>query len=1196
MVTRIRQWVKHQRQRLTSSTGQIAVILIFVAAIGLIFYAIAMNWDRVSQVKVLTTVAANQAASYLASTMASYGQYFVEVQLGGSDEVCGWTGIFLAILTIIAIVISLLFPPAGMTMMQLYFALAVAVVNLVLQVAVVQPGITDAWNSIKNELMPTQRDKFIESGIQVALMGAVTDQKKVPDVIDSDQDRIFGFDAENQPLDEVGRFSYYYTRRLNSIVFSAVSSGLTAFLDGLDEFVYERTDGWGLFDPVVSCGGSECNLCCLPLYQTDENGIVLDSDETQSGVQPNTIRPTCCDSGGGDQCGSVATCYEKSPYQEDPSPPPLDSNFPSVIDPLYAWVYDIFGEQAGNSFFSFREQIGRDDEHRDFTKDPLLPNGVQNPDVRKQFVLEDSEGFYPTDYKKSVFPFFYKVADWEVNLNAIDTINPEECHWCTADEMGFGGCSPPAEIPQLVLSGGSYTYENSLCVDGTNNNRRLQPPVASDKVVLPDNILAKDTLPLKSPPDTPECAQDAFKDPSDTTKGFWKRGGDRFCSKVFPYNEDCEKHKNTSGEFCTSANGTTVNCTCAESGQPELWPDDVIDDLVYGLPDFIVLAIMLLKQDPESLSASLDQWYEDWAPWIEKSPPDTPEDCYVCSGTQGFLWEWLNDLNEMIARLRAFRDTSYAGSNCEAFVEKDPNAVWCVPMAQAGTNAYGINECPGVTADYTEAGVDYTGEVSTFDVNNNGIRGDLEDVVACLTWNIEDTSPAGAVGNAAKFQDCVDMCNASGGDPTTIAQNISRCDHLPRSLVPTREIVNLPNGGPTPFSSDIPRDQGWVDEAAACLAAGTCATDSVISANLTYMCDPAPGEWLDYIGQSAHEAQRQVEKFTKRRDFLKGRLAELDYMIAPALPEADLTALKNCRDACSNPLCQPMPPAYFTDIGDPAATDFEGDGLCDLAVWPTTDWYQRIDETINGQGVFSVGSQKFEAFLTCADNDGDGSPDGPACQLIHARRDYDNAPKTGLPYQAIYAWQGEPPLGRAQGYWHIVKVDARIPGKCDNACNTSGTDRQPWPRVKTRNTSWGLKRCYYLVHKEGMVKVRVTRFDEERDPALLMFPNGTPIWDFRMLHPARRNIVEDVSTLFVTCQSQMATDPVPDNWFSPTYEYDFYGGAFMLNELTVDNQQCWNKVHNLLAKGVTTETCAQYYYHGGSRPGMGIKFVPCPDF
>jgi hypothetical protein len=262
----------------------------------------------------------------------------------------------------------------------------------------------------------------------------------------------------------------------------------------------------------------------------------------------------------------------------------------------------------------------------------------------------------------------------------------------------------------------------------------------------------------------------------------------------------------------------------------------------------------------------------------------------------------------------------------------------------------------------------------------------------------------------------------------------------------------------------------------------------------------------------------------------------------------------------------------------------------------------------------TVARDKFEYFLG-----------GAAEDLIQYRIDYgvttEEEEEAGLPYQVIYGWQDDPPKDDPlkEGMWHVVKVEARMNGKCDNFCGVDGTSDPGWPWVETDSDSF--ERCYTLQNRNGMVKFRVTRFDQSPETSSLFFPNGTPLWKFRQSYPRSGDISTALNNMPSDC-SVATIKTFPDSTPNPddNTETTLYYGAFMLSERLndetdpacktaclgnntcealcplLDNRTCWDDVHVLLANGVSSETCAKYYWQGAANEGMAFKFVDCVNF
>ena len=146
-----------------------------------------------------------------------------------------------------------------------------------------------------------------------------------------------------------------------------------------------------------------------------------------------------------------------------------------------------------------------------------------------------------------------------------------------------------------------------------------------------------------------------------------------------------------------------------------------------------------------------------------------------------------------------------------------------------------------------------------------------------------------------------------------------------------------------------------------------------------------------------------------------------------------------------------------------------------------------------------------------------------------------------------------------------------------------------------------MTRCYELVNTDGLVKFRVTRYDEEMDSALLTFPNGAPIWKPRSAHPYRpvTDAGFDAFQLGGYCNSSSVlefADGTLTTQFAG-FPQGIYQGAFIMEKFIGagqpgENYRCWNLAHNLLSRGMSSETCAQYMWAGNR---MNFRFIPCKN-
>jgi hypothetical protein len=473
-------------------------------------------------------------------------------------------------------------------------------------------------------------------------------------------------------------------------------------------------------------------------------------------------------------------------------------------------------------------------------------------------------------------------------------------------------------------------------------------------------------------------------------------------------------------------------------------------------------------------------------------------------------------------------------------------------------------------------------EEATFNQDGDAIPGEAEEVLACLNYNVEGVDLLGVInpvgtnlGNDFRFDSCGDSCNALN------------CSNLPRSLIPLAaydpqayvpgdpadesDIVAILNcfdncnnfncqampaaqvstGAPYPYNTAL------FNQTIDCANGGASVPGEpvgVVRANIIAAliqagpsCNFSPNGWLANTRQAALEARNQIAKFKKRRDFLAGRINEMNRLVS---------------------------------------------------------------EVPGSEGIFTIADQKLTAFIN-----------GPANALIQEviRSKAESVPK--LPYHVIYGWQSDPSPGDVEGLWHIVKVEARTPGRCDNACgggfggniNTNEPDPQ-WPRVKTYRKSWGFRRCYEFTDDQGIVKFRTIRYDQKRDTQqMLKFPNQLKLWAFRSAPNPEGRPGGNPGSLGIgapgdngsTCGSIAHPDPTG---LSSVVAPGIYRGAFLMNDRISEaeatnanspkynlqpNENCWDAATELLTVGIVSETCAAYYY--GDR-GMTFRFINCAEF
>lgn len=412
-------------KKLSHRDGQIGLVLILLAAIGLVFYAMTLNMNKVALAKNRTMIAAERSSAFMASFMASYAQQLSEEQLRGGLSYCAKTSMFKRLM--IAIILVVIAIVSGGTVLgpALAVAAAFAVAAVVVDAVVIQPSITSAWNKMMQDSLSVG-GQLIEYGVQYGLRTAVDDNVKFPDVIDMDRDGNFGqFTAAGDLVfpdrdgdgfedpDFVSRFGYYYTIRLMGAVAQRLEMApLDEFRKQLNDFLFyfdqEDKDGnntidageydvWGLHDGPFEtenligatttknpsghvCDGAskpaECDDCCSPqpALCCPQKGCPAEVVCADPWPGFDSDDPDCCGSCSNPYVSPAGVAVDPHPSCdfeptctnatcEDRSY--MSNNFNSTGAAVnlagYPFVYDEYYEDTTNSIYSLREQIGKDD-------------------------------------------------------------------------------------------------------------------------------------------------------------------------------------------------------------------------------------------------------------------------------------------------------------------------------------------------------------------------------------------------------------------------------------------------------------------------------------------------------------------------------------------------------------------------------------------------------------------------------------------------------------------------------------------------------------------------------------------------------------------------------------------------------------------------------------------------------------------
>jgi hypothetical protein len=341
------------------SKGQVALVLILLAAAALIFYAISLNWGRIAQTKAQLTIAADQSASTLASYAASYGEQEKQTNLSDAnaqENLSQLTMDFIGLVVAVACLMLAVFT-GGATLVILIAVLSVlmAVANIVLQLTVVEPGMTTLWNKLQQQEAIQQQ--FYETGISVALEGIVGDQVNITDYTDLNTNGVFGANSNGSPLDTIGRFAFFYTDRLKMLNDAYPPNQYVEFFyNELGAFMNNQTCALNATEHAYSAAvplDPACNPICTqyPTYATCQslvpstiscNMYASEASNSYPSILPNPACPADCGPDSTDTaCNSIMVpnplsfqlndaCNNASnPYCNPCCKPPF------VLDPLY---------------------------------------------------------------------------------------------------------------------------------------------------------------------------------------------------------------------------------------------------------------------------------------------------------------------------------------------------------------------------------------------------------------------------------------------------------------------------------------------------------------------------------------------------------------------------------------------------------------------------------------------------------------------------------------------------------------------------------------------------------------------------------------------------------------------------------------------------------------------------------------------
>lgn len=660
MLTRLRETFFGSKRR----AGQIAVILILFIAILLAVFAVILNLGKVSQTKTFLTMAVDSSASLMASMFASYAEYqFQSVIEPGPNDEADWpitrrelseflTYVISAVIAIIGLVLIVLgaFSYGGTTAPGIWVmgiaGAVLAIGGLILYVCWVQPEQQSAWNKMFKNL--TAQEKFLEQGVQTLLSYVAHDPVFINDDGDFDMDGQL-YHPVNNPEEKVGRFSVLYTRRAEYLSgFAKTSPAVAAdFLKALAGFLYDQQAPASANPKIFSWD---------PYWDITPDGFgVWDKEGGGAPTQGTYFHNE-----------SLSNCTETNP-----AGCPLNGSPWRIIgDPLW--------ENPQNSFISFREMIGRDDENKLIYFNYNI-NSSQNPMAASASAQNMPWAEWQATDAMGLYNLLWRLDKAKTSLLSAIPSTHEGCFWCgSSGNQSWSHCPPfftgfTLPYPEACSSNnplyGSSNLKNCWCLKTNTDPIDVSPTTIADNVCYSQNTMAF----------------------------VWKKGVNHYCSTNFPYGICATKN---CPDYCASyvgGNGCCVSTTDPWCDQhPECfssyscgvdlntgnsvaneftWREDLVDMLRYdekfGINPFILHSKQSLKVNPFNANlapgGSLPVFV---AKWLKISNTQNIQD-------MGGLQLWAAGLDSAKQELISLRDKTFSATS--PFICPDVNTANITP-------------------------------------------------------------------------------------------------------------------------------------------------------------------------------------------------------------------------------------------------------------------------------------------------------------------------------------------------------------------------------------------------------------------------------------------------------------------------------------------------------------------------------------
>lgn len=1081
-------------------------------------------------------VSAHKGSAMLASQLASYAQQQSEESLKGGLKYCESTGVLGSIIGLLLSIVVMYFCAYCAKIMKVVKLTATAakalktatlilnVATIAVNVLVIQPTITNLWNSLQMNLKI--EDRMLETGLSTAMQEIVSDGAQVPDYSDMDLDGLWyddlSSDGNGNSTDTINRYAYHYTRRLQSVMYAPIPE-IAGFVNGLESLMGH--DDWAYAPEESSCSiaDARCDTCCAP--------PTLDYMPQEDGTTETRLEERCSD--------SVTRCSSSSPY---------GARYPYAYDPLFGL--------SGDSFLSM---FGNDDNNADF-------HG-STANTPRRFLKSDASGMFRTFWTLS-----------ELDIDRYITLNI------------------------------SSSIKESL---------------ALDMFQKPRDFIAEDG----------ECADQLCQG----NTCLWKKGLDSFCSEEAPYDEGCQRHKNagcptmTLEEFqeeleaATTEEGRdevlqryerTLECSCRDalsSGVSAIddmpfWAEDSFDRMRNQSVSFLELVDSMTAMPTRNLELMFASWYPNVETWISNTPIRFTDPYGVTvEQDKGILYQWIDTLRAARSKLIDWKQEAVDGGD-----------------AFCATNQFG---------DLDSSESDHITNTLLLD----------RQVIQCLDFHSYEAPRI--------WQTCGDALDEQLTAGDRLEQCLEDCDNMttPIDWGACVEAYEDAEREANNEYEDCLKESIHEDTCEANRTQSLADADAIRQACFNGYENPGnPLEcratYEDVVKKADTEYWRCVneeqggvtggaceEAF---RDTESAAAEARDTCITGTPKDDDVTPeqIQACKEGCEDGRSESIPEACLDEEGEldlPRPLDNNSDNPEDMTLEELLTYvrrsgqlssahdsefahrrdqvdsiYREVDQLI---AQYDRAIFEFEAFL-----------EGPAKALrqfankkLCTQAHVDDTGKCGKEDQdisnfIIYGWKTYPDnrTDDDEGRWHVARVEGVIPKRCGNSsyCNTN---RIPWLKTSTKGFL-ATKRCYYLRDYQGRVAIRSTRWDQSNNNEDIKLPGGAKLWKFRMSKPG----AEDISADFSICHK---LDPY---LFNENEASDVAKEAFMINRYpTLKSfchlfdedksrrvekvrracewaQQCWKKSEAVLANGIQTTSCAEYFWDG-KQQDMSLRFIDC---